>query len=116
LIPLPQCRWRGAESVPGHHACYSPKISHPHAGVRDELCLTCYLRDHPPPAPVQKAPEPKPCAHLGGPTGERVRCPSCRGHVEVKLQACTMHGRCTTHKRVEGVACCQGCPDYRAAT
>jgi len=29
-----------------------------------------------------------PCSRLGGPTGERVRCPGCCGHVEIRLMFC----------------------------
>jgi hypothetical protein len=57
------------------------------------------------------------CLHLGGDTGERVLCPSCRGKVELKTFTCAVHGRCTQAKKVEGVACCTApglCPDWTA--
>ncbi len=54
----------------------------------------------------------RPCRHLGGPTGERRTCRTCAGHVDIKLRACALYGQCTTHKVLEGVACCQICPDY----
>ena len=56
-----------------------------------------------------------PCANLGDPTGETRECRTCGGHVRIKLRACTVHGACTEAKAVEGVACCQGCPDRTAA-
>lgn len=58
----------------------------------------------------QKFPEP-PCSHLGPATGDTVKCPSCRGHVELKLFACAVHGTCTQGKKAPGVASCLGCPD-----
>jgi hypothetical protein len=56
------------------------------------------------------------CRHLGGPTGATVRCPTCRGGVELKLFACAVYGECTPGKCAPGVACCQGgrCPSYEA--
>lgn len=53
-----------------------------------------------------------PCIYLGGATGEKALCPSCVGHVEVKTFACSLHGQCSTHKPLPGLACCQTCPDY----
>ena len=54
------------------------------------------------------------CAHLGQETGETRECPSCRGRVLLKLRACAVHGRCTTHRPVEGAACCLTCLDHAA--
>lgn len=54
----------------------------------------------------------EPCIHLGEPTGERRECDSCQGKVEIKLRACGVYGNCTTHKRIDGIACCVGCPRY----
>lgn len=57
-IELPQCRWRGASTGPGHRACSSPKLIVPPQGVTVDDCLRCYCPDHPPtmikrgPAPV----------------------------------------------------------------
>lgn len=67
-----------------------------------------------PASPAVAASPRAPCAHLGDPTGTREPCPSCRGHVEVKLRACALHGSCTTHKSLDGLACCQTCPDHTA--
>jgi len=55
------------------------------------------------------------CVHLGVEVG-RQRCPSCRGHVEVKIHQCARHGTCTQGKRLDGHACCAGCPDAETAT
>ena len=54
-----------------------------------------------------------PCVHLGKDTGLRRMCPSCRGHVEVKLRECSIYGQCTTQKRIDGLACCQNCQSYK---
>jgi len=51
------------------------------------------------------------CVHLGGPTGEKVKCPSCRGNVEVDLFRCAVHGKCSTHKKVDGAQFCMGCKE-----
>lgn len=55
------------------------------------------------------------CAHLGGPTGDVIACPSCRGRVLLKVFACSRYGRCTPGKRVPDEASCVGCPDHVAA-
>lgn len=52
------------------------------------------------------------CIHLGKETGERKLCPTCSGKVEVKLRSCEIYGKCTTHKKVDDIACCQGCSNY----
>lgn len=59
-----------------------------------------------------KAPPVAPCVHRGEPTGEAIQCPTCEGNVALKVLACTVHGECTVAKKVDGKACCQGCPDY----
>src|SRR6185312_14073365 len=56
------------------------------------------------------------CKHLGKETGQRRICPTCQGHVEVKLYECGVFGECTTHKPIEGLACCAPaarCPAYQ---
>ncbi len=88
-------------------------IAGPGAPGDRNSCRVCWLRlglDKPG-APAPALPPP-PCAHLGGETGEQVKCGPCGGNVRVKLRACTAHGKCSTHKKLDGVACCQGCGDY----
>lgn len=63
-----------------------------------------------------KAKGQEPCIHLGEPTGERQVCDTCSGKVEIKLMACDVYGKCTTYKKLDGVACCIGCPTYQAVT
>lgn len=51
------------------------------------------------------------CLHRG----EEIRtadCPTCSGHVRVKVFACAIHSECTLAKPLPGIACCQGCGDY----
>jgi hypothetical protein len=43
-------------------------------------------------------------------------CPSCRGHVRLKVFACVVHGECTIGKAIAGLACCACCPDYDPGT
>ena len=53
-----------------------------------------------------------PCRNLGEPA--RVQeCPTCNGKVLLRVFACAVHNECTPAKRLEGVACCEGCPDYQ---
>lgn len=52
-----------------------------------------------------------PCSHLGSPNGKRHECPSCSGKVQVKEMSCAVHGACTVGRQIDGVKCCQGCPD-----
>ena len=66
------------------------------------------------PAPARVALPLRPCAHRG-PEQERVQCPTCAGHVEVKIFACAVHGRCSLAKPVPAAAVCQGCTDYAPA-
>jgi hypothetical protein len=66
------------------------------------------------PVSPRAAPRTRPCVHLGPPTGARRLCPSCSGHVEVKVLACVLYGACTVARRAEGLQCCATCPDYRA--
>lgn len=51
------------------------------------------------------------CQHLGGETGDLQECGSCSGRVRIKLFRCEVHDRCTISKKLDGVACCGGCPD-----
>ncbi len=56
------------------------------------------------------------CVHRGQATGETVGCKTCTGRVELKVFACAVHSQgCTVSKKVDGKACCKGCPDYAGA-
>lgn len=66
-----------------------------------------------PTAPIRQAfNRTTPCMHIGGDTGERFKCTTCRGRVELKLLGCGIHGHCTAEKVIPGVQCCRLCPDY----
>ena len=112
-IPWKSCRWGGTPEEDGRRRCSSPKLLLADGKVSAPECSGCFLRDHEP-TPLVSTPVPTPCVHLGDPTGERVLCQTCRGHVEIKLMACAVFGVCTTHKPLPRIACCQGCPDYAA--
>ena len=58
--------------------------------------------------PVPKASN-RECGHRGGEIEKR-QCPTCSGHVMVKLFACTVHGECSISKSV-GAKVCHGCKD-----
>jgi hypothetical protein len=53
------------------------------------------------------------CRHQGAEVRQET-CPSCRGHVRIKVFACQRHGECTSVRAVPGVACCLFCGDYAA--
>lgn len=55
------------------------------------------------------------CVHLGQPTGEMRKCPSCTGDVDVKLFGCAIHTQCTVAKEVADIACCAKCPNKSTA-
>jgi hypothetical protein len=69
--------------------------------------------------PRPAKPTPKPvgaCPYFGAPTGETAACQTCAGKVELTVFACALpkHGKCTVARKVDGVACCAGCPDRPA--
>ncbi len=87
----------------------------PHADgpTEPKTCRVCYLFEND--AGFRKllggSPLPEhPCRHRGEEVGLEL-CPSCKGHVEVKLFSCKIHGKCSTHKKLEATACCRGCHD-----
>src|SRR5262249_3628258 len=53
------------------------------------------------------------CLHMGAPDGHKVRCPTCKGHVEIKTHRCEVHGRCTPTTPVPNFPCCNTCPDFQ---
>lgn len=87
-------------------------------------CRMCWLRLNKRAATLARY-EPRPCEHLGAPTGETADCASCGGGTadgkrkQVPLYACTLHGVCAvTRARIvaggvsRAVICCRSCPDY----
>ena len=72
-----------------------------------------WAREADPTAKPKPDPVKLPCTHLGAPTGERRLCPSCNGHVEVKVLMCSVHGECTMARKAEGLVCCRVCGDYQ---
>lgn len=75
-----------------------------------DACRPCWVRLSRRP-PGQAAAPVGPCRHLGAPTGETVVCPTCRGHTELKLFSCAVHGDCTSRTPAPGHACCP-CPEH----
>lgn len=59
----------------------------------------------------QPIPLRKPCQHLGAEI-RRQLCPSCQGHVEIKIFACALHGECARSEKADAVRCCQTCADH----
>jgi hypothetical protein len=53
------------------------------------------------------------CKHRGD-EARRRRCSICRGTVELRVFACSLHRECTLGTQLPGIACCAVCPDYEA--
>ncbi len=51
------------------------------------------------------------CRHMG-PELRRQHCPTCRGHVELKIFACAVHQECGLSPNASGVHLCATCTDY----
>lgn len=49
------------------------------------------------------------CTHLKSNVG-RANCRSCINYTEIKLYGCTVYGKCTIGKEIEGISCCKTCP------
>lgn len=55
------------------------------------------------------------CRHRGLARRTAV-CPTCRGHVELHVFACAVHGECTLGKILADLACCARCGDFETAS
>ena len=55
------------------------------------------------------------CINQGGDSGKTVKCPTCRGNVQLKIFICTlpMYKECIPNKMVAGVKSCLGCNHYK---
>ena len=52
------------------------------------------------------------CVHRGERTSAADgKCP--QGIRCVKVYECALHGQCTLARKIDGIACCAGCADYR---
>lgn len=127
---VPICRHR--EYVKGRIGlilCHSPDFASSPNRTNIDFCKeSCRYVDrdcgNPPRVENRSSGEKMECVNLGEYTGETEHCQSCRGTVLVKVYACSVYGRCTMGKPVNGLACCNGtrgedgfhtpCPSYRA--
>ena len=55
------------------------------------------------------------CIHMGSEL-RREACPTCGGHVELKIFACEVHRECALSVNATGVHCCQSCAEYQQAS
>mgnify|MGYP001616833252 CR=1 FL=1 len=94
----------------GLHECSSPKLIHCAGGATPETCMVCPYVDHP--LEMETPRLRGPCAHLGAIVGT-VECASCIGRVVLKTFACIMHGECTVLRKVDNMACCGLCQDFK---
>lgn len=110
--------------------CMRPGVPMEHIGIRGyELCSGRCPPERPcpegagdkiraiwdaGPQPIKPRKSDLPCAHLGEANGQKVECPTCQGKVQIKLVACSVFGQCSTTKKLDGIACCAGCPEYSA--
>ena len=92
--------------------CLHPKVHAQNNIVPYEVCRQCGLWREPPPAEFRVLP-PRfferlegACRHLGDQTGLR-DCPTCRGHVRVKVFACRHPNHVETT-----LAECEQCRDF----
>jgi hypothetical protein len=58
--------------------------------------------------------DPAACRHRGVML-RRQGCETCLGNWQINVSACPVHGECTTHTQLPGVACCKLCDNYEAA-
>jgi hypothetical protein len=105
----------GNETEPGWVKCHSSKLLVGSRGVPLEKCKVCYCRDHSPVKGVVLPQAKLPCKHLGQ-EKRRQKCTTCAGNVELKVLNCAEHGECTLGKKIDGVACCAGCSEYKPDT
>lgn len=108
---LPACRWRGPEGPADRFPCSSPRLIVLSPTVSADTCRGCGVCDLPARPDQPERVKERECRHLGKETEETVECVTCQGRVRLKLMSCAVHGRCTTRKPVNGVACCVGCKD-----
>lgn len=87
--------------------CGRPVAVHPAAKRPPQVLCIATAGESTPEAP------PRQCASLG-PELRREQCPSCSGHVQIKVFACATHGECTIGQPIDGLACCSGCASFRA--
>lgn len=82
------------------------------AGVRCVRCgLTLTTTD--PPERCHAICQSPNCRHLGLEL-RRENCPTCAGHVQVKVFQCAVYGECTLAKKIGSIACCQTCERFEA--
>lgn len=65
-------------------------------------------------APCPAAPR-SPCAYRSPQAVEERECPTCAGHVRVKLFPCALHQLCSIAKPLAGAATCATCLDFEAS-
>lgn len=109
-IHLDGCDWQCAhcggrrawhrDGAPPHRNCLAP--AHP----ADQVQPAGTVRRMAPRAPG--------CLHRGAASRD-VTCPTCAGHVQVKVFSCALHGECTLGKKDIGVRRCDGCADRAPA-
>jgi len=115
MKPLSPCHSR--RELPGiddRFVCLHPKVFATHNVVPYEMCRQCALWRDRPPAEFRPMPprllerlQGSPCRHLGEHTGLR-DCPTCQGHVRVKVFACR-HPRHVETTLAE----CELCEDFK---
>ncbi len=109
-ITLPECHKRGKRVSETQIECRSNHFVGADYAIRlISLCLKpCPFLDKPD-LIIRKGN----CVHFGEQNG-LIDCQSCQGTVKLKTFACAVHETCTLGKRLDGIACCAGCDDYRS--
>lgn len=62
---------------------------------------------------VQRHYSREPCRHLGSEI-RTVECPTCQGHVRLKVFSCDLHHECTLSPKLTDIINCVTCGDYQS--
>lgn len=55
------------------------------------------------------------CQHRSANSVRTVQCASCGGNVQIKVFDCSVHKECTLSKKLNGIACCESCKDFKTS-
>lgn len=82
-------------------------------GRRSSLYVESDLPASPSDKRQRVATRPKPCRYMGE-ESRRIVCPTCAGHVELRVYGCELFGEATIAKPMPDLGCCATCEDYYA--
>lgn len=113
LVVLKPCKWR-SEPEPEQYSCSYPGFLGAPFAVTARNCQGCSRCNLRPTAPARQGPDSSKslnCIHLGRELRLQ-ECKTCKGHTQVKIFACAIHGECTVSMPIaSGKKICWGCAD-----